>query len=581
MHRNQGRWRLRASAATCALTLALSAVATPARAQIQPAGDEIAGTVLSIDDEELVLDLGVGQGLETGTSVEIWRPLRLKHPVTGRVFSDRFRLGTIVIDQVRQSLSLAHASGKLSRPAERGDIVIAAKPTPRVAVIPTPPVRIATPPPPPAKASTDAAAARGEPPAAPPPPKAPPPPPDDGARLVQAMLDALQGSDIPTRIARYHVFVDAHPNSPYSAVLREEITVLESASRPGPQASATTGDIHEVREASHLLVKSFAEPESVLQGRPVRLTVELSEDAHGAVLHIHKKGVEGFQSTSMKSEGRGYFGATIPGSDISDSDLEYFIDGTRDNGVATPVLGTPDHPKVLTVVALPAPTGPRHLDATASAWTDYADYNRLRGNDRTWQTEGYVGVRLGDIGVRAIRLGFGVYRGVGGSTYDLDVLNKAPRTVGLTYGYFETEFGFVRDFSIITRGSVGLLDGGISGGGQFLFRIGNDLRTNLLLGGEFLGGVGVKSIAELNLNVFPRFPMMLRTEVSDQPAGTSSSEPLVSDASQGKSGIGARGIAQLGFRIAPPILVFARASVEGRTIQHAGPGAGGGITVSW
>jgi hypothetical protein len=579
VHRNQPRWRLRASTATCALTLALCAVATPARAQIEPASDEIAGTVLSIDDDEMVLDLGAGQGLSNGTSVEIWRPLRLKHPVTGRTFSDRFRLGTIVIDQVRQSLSLAHASGKLSRPAERGDIVIAAKPAPRTPVLPTPPVRIATPPPPPPPPPNPAAAARGEPPPTPP-PKSTPPPPDDGARLVQAMLDALQGTDIPTRIARYHVFVDAHPNSPYSAVLREEITVLESASRAAPAASQPTGEIHEVRDG-HLFVKSFAEPESVLQGRPLRLTIELTDDAHGAVLHLHKKGVEGYQSTPMRAEGPGYFGVTIPASEISDSDLEYFIDGTRDNGVSTPVLGTPDHPKVLTVVALPAPTGPRHLDATASAWTDYADYNRLRGNDRVWQTEGYFGVRLGDIGVRAVRLGFGVYRGVGGSTYDLDVLNKAPRTVGLTYGYFETEFGFVRDFSIITRGSVGLLDGGISGGGQFLFRIGNDLRTNLLLGGEFLGGVGVRSIAELNLNVFPRFPMALRTEVSDQPAGTTSSQSLVSDASQGKSGVGARGIAQIGFRVAPPILLFARASVEGRTIQHAGPGAGGGVTVSW
>ena len=100
MHRNREKRRFRASAATCALTLALVAIALPAEAQMDPGSDEIAGTVLSIDDGEMVLDLGVGQGLEAGTSVEIWRPLRLKHPVTGRVFTDRFRLGTIVVDQV-------------------------------------------------------------------------------------------------------------------------------------------------------------------------------------------------------------------------------------------------------------------------------------------------------------------------------------------------------------------------------------------------------------------------------------------------------------------------------------------------
>src|SRR5262249_12060269 len=145
---------------------------------------------------------------------------------------------------------------------------------------------------------------------------------------------------------------------------------------------------------------------------------------------------------------------------------------------------------------------------------------RFRGNDRAWQTEGDVGVRFGDVGVRALRTGFGVYRGIGGGIAELDQQGAEGRKVGLTYGYIETELGATQTFSVIGRTVVGLLDRGISGGGQILFRIGNDRRTNLVLGGELLGGVGLRSITALELNTFPRFPILLRTEVTNQPAGS-------------------------------------------------------------
>ena len=77
---------------------------------------------------------------------------------------------------------------------------------------------------------------------------------------------------------------------------------------------------------------------------------------------------------------------------------------------------------------------------------DYADYNRLRGNDRSLQLEFDFGLRLGDDGLRALRSGFGVYRGVGGSLVDLDELDLSPRKTGLTYGYLEAELAVDRGF---------------------------------------------------------------------------------------------------------------------------------------
>lgn len=197
-------------------------------------------------------------------------------------------------------------------------------------------------------------------------------------------------------------------------------------------------------------------------------------------------------------------------------------------------------------------------------------------------------MRFGDVGVRAVRSGFGVYRGAGGSLRDLDELGKEPRATGLTYGYLEGEFGASAFVSLVGRGLVGVKDDGRSGGAQLLLRIGNDRRTNLLIGGEVLGGVGLRSITQLQLASFERVPILLRTEVTNQPAGTRTAEPVaVKDGvapealSTDTADIGARAIVQVGYRFTPELTVSLRGSYQGRTIRHAGPGVGAGVTYEW
>jgi hypothetical protein len=249
-------------------------------------------------------------------------------------------------------------------------------------------------------------------------------------------------------------------------------------------------------------------------------------------------------------------------------------------------VGTADDPQHIEVQAGPRPKAPSRPEATAAIFTDYADYNRLRGNDYAWQTEGNFGLRYGDKGVRAVRSGFGVFRGVGGAVKDLDSLGQRPRKVGLTYGYLEGEFAASRSFAMIARLALGLTDDGVNGGGQFMVRLGNDKVTNLLLGAEVLGGIGTKGIAELQWNTLPRVPIVIRTEVTNQPAGTQSgsSTPLPGEAqtiSRGAGDIGARALVQFGYRVMPELTLALRASYEGRTIQHAGPGAGAGVSYTW
>src|SRR5262245_28772229 len=82
------------------------------------------GVVLAIDGQDLVIDLGTDRGVAPGDVVEIWRPLRFKHPTTGKLVSDRFRIGSLELKQVRKAMSLARASGALERDPEKGDIVV-------------------------------------------------------------------------------------------------------------------------------------------------------------------------------------------------------------------------------------------------------------------------------------------------------------------------------------------------------------------------------------------------------------------------------------------------------------------------
>jgi hypothetical protein len=249
-------------------------------------------------------------------------------------------------------------------------------------------------------------------------------------------------------------------------------------------------------------------------------------------------------------------------------------------------VGTAESPLTIEVHDAPRARPPASPAASVALFTDYANYNRMRANDYAWQSEGYFGLRYNDVGVRAVRSGFGVYRGVGGSIRELDELGLEGRKVGLTYGYLEGEFGASNFVGLIGRVVLGLTDDGVNGGGQFFLRLGNDRLTNILLGGEILGGIGLKGIAELQWNTIPRVPIVLRTEVTNQPAGSppkgSTDAGSTSSSSSLTNGdIGARAMVQIGYRIVPSFTFALRGSYEGRTIQHAGPGAGAGVSYTW
>ena len=537
--------------------VALCTCASVAHAQ----GTTQEGSLVAVDAEDLILDLGSTRGAREGDIVDLWRPLRVKHPVTGKLIVDRFRIGQLRLVQVRPTIALARPEGALARPAAASDVVIFIPknvPTLVAQPVPGPALKSLT-----ALPKNVSIAARENPLES----------GDPKSKELSELFDALRGAPIALRTQRYEAFAHADPNGRFAAVLNEESQALRRlfASRTEP-STETQASVSRVW---------FTPPEKAVSGGPLDVALQLDGAYSGAVLYTRKTGAPTYEMQPMHPAGRGFWASTLPAEKVQGPALDYFIEATPEKGSAVSPVGSAQSPKTITTENVAHAWLPTIESKSAAMFTDYASFNARRRNDYFWQTEGVFGARLGDEGLRAVRSGFGVYRGIGGTLHEIDELGLAAREVGLTYGYLEAEFGFTPTFGVATRAIVGLREGGISGGAQGFFRVGSDKKTNLLFGGEFLGGIGLRGITQLEWNTIRRFPIVLRTEITNQPGGVASEVLTPSAASTGQGEVGARAIVQVGYRLVPGLVVAARLSYQGRTINHAGPGAGAGATYQW
>lgn len=492
------------------------------------------GTLLAIDAGDLVFDIGRSV-VRNNQVVELWRPVKLKHPVTGKVVIDRFKIATVKLTDVQSVMSLGKIEQGSQRHPEPGDVVL----IPEEAAAPKPVALERSVTPATGSKATTVTVVKAVP----------------EQQELSELMTSLQGSDPAARIAAYRGFVTEHPKSPYVKTLTEEAEELARIERRKPPAE----------------IPYFVWSAPIDRMRPgveQRYAVELDDRFGGAVIHVRRHGSAAYRSITLQSIGPRYWTAALPGDAIDEPSMDYFVEGVKQDGTVMPVVGTAASPRQVEVDARPL-TGKRDGTlATLSLSSEIASFNVKKANDWVFQTEGAFGWRLEDTGIRAVRSGFGVLRGKGGSLDELERLHKDPRDVGLTYGWLEAEIGIVHRFSLIGRPILGLREGGLTGGAQGFFRIGNDLETNLMIGGEALGTVGLRGVVQLEWKTIPRVPILLRSEVTNQPAGVGGD-------------IGARVIGQVGYEVVKNLALSARGSYQGRTINHAGPGAGAGVSYLW
>jgi hypothetical protein len=265
----------------------------------------------------------------------------------------------------------------------------------------------------------------------------------------------------------------------------------------------------------------------------------------------------------------------LPGSIAVAPGFAYFVEGVDEAGNVMPLLGSAALPEIAVVRRKTHPAPPTPPTTSVRFISEIVSFDGVSGRDYFLLTEGDFLYRVRYGRLYGVRVGYGNYRGQGGTVEQLDRLQLAPRPAGFTYGFLETEFEFHRLFGLAARGTVGLgrpddaaaQRNGLTGGFQLRARIGAADGTHLVLAGELMPEIGQRAYLGLHFAPIARLPMATEVVVTDQPVNSDE--------------LAVRLIYEIGYRLSDRIAVALRPSYELRTIAHAGPGIGMAASFDW
>jgi hypothetical protein len=519
----------------CALACGVPAV----HAEERRAQDDAKGTVVRIDDGELLVDLSADR-VGDGTELEVYRAVRVRHPVTGKDLEDRFVIGRVKIVQAGGTLSLAKPVGEPSRPFEVGDAV------------------------------------EGERPAAPRPATADGP--GDADPETRAVLEAWRqtlGRSPAERVDVYQRFVEAHPESRFVPFVTRELRVLAGLVRESQAAMAV--EKRRAMAASRLVDSVRAQPvRRAREGQ--RAAVAVAADPNGPVrsllLYVRPAREDAaYERVPMERDRNGHARVDVPPELVVPPAFEYFVVAVDAQGRAEPVLGASEAPVRAVVEALhPTPSEGQRSRVRLS--TEVVSFDGSSGDDVMVVTEGDFLYRTLFGALYGVRVGYGHFRGRGAPLEVLDA-GGAPEVAAFTYGFFELELRLHRLFAVMARTTVGLgqleredLDqSGLRGGFQGRIRIGPERGTHLVVAGETIPEIGQRAFLGLRWEAIEHWPMAAEVHVTDQPVASGD--------------LAVRGVLEVGRRFADVAALSARLSFQGRRIDHSGFGAGLAATFDW
>ena len=580
------------------------------------------GTIVRIDGEDLVLDLGAG-AVTVGDRLEVRRAITVLHPITRQRLRDRFVIGRVQVYQVGSSLSLARLVAAPERPLSVGDGLGVAgdlsdrdganEPNPGTAIAEdssrggrreggdgSPRAVVAANP-----SSQSSARAPRDPVGA----TASSPRVSDDAVEVLAVFRATLGHPPAERIRYYETFIRRHPQSIYAALLQQELAALRDIERSitgsrrsvapigGPGFRAADGS----STAEALLVEATPLTR-VNSGRPVTIAVRVRRAAPIRTLTLYARagGGEAYAAVPMPIDARGHASATVPAAVVTPPAFEYFIEASiaSGDGHGGAAAGGDGVGRAVDrsdrgatsgaqVGAVASSAAPRRVEVDpvdgGEGWpvgrsrirltSEVVSFNGTEGNDWFWLNEADFLYRLHLPAIEAARIGYGHMSGQGGLIADLDERGLSARPVGFTYGYLESEFRIGDLFALIPRGTVGLgrtrYDGqdGLRAGLELRARIGRERSTHLILAAATIPEVGQRAFLGLAWQPAEGWPMKAEVHVTDQPVNSDE--------------LAVRGVLEVGRDLTDQIAIALRASYQGRTIDHAGFGAGAAATFDW
>jgi len=516
---------------------------------------------MGIDGEELLVDVGRAR-VRAGMELSLIRTMEARHPVTHRLYRDRFVIGRIRIVQPGETLSLARVAGTPTRQVQVGDAVESEGPATATATATT---TAATPP-------TDASAACAS--------RVCPTCPtctassDPESAEIIAFWRASLGRPPAERIALCETFLRRNPRSPHAAAVADEIAALRGVGQePAPLTPPTPEQLRQTRLVTLVEGVRAQRLTRAHQGVPVVMGVDVDPEAGATALVLLIRGHDGgnFARIPMTIAGHNAR-AAVPSRFVEPPGFDYFIGVVGEAGDSAAAVGAADEPQVVEVIPR-MPTEPVVNRSRVRFSTEFVSFNNAELNDWYVATEGDFLYRTLFHQLYGVRLGYGHILGKGGTVEDLDVLGLDPRPVGFTYGYIESELQLHELFAVVARVTIGLGrqepadDEGLRGGFSMRLRIGPEDGTNLLIAGETIPEIGQRAYVGLHWEVIEDWPMQAEVHVTDQPV---SSDEL-----------GVRGVFELGYQATDAMALSARLSYQGRNIDHAGLGAGLAATFDW
>ena len=508
-----------------------AALALPATAR----ADHIErGVVVSIEAGEAYFDLGRGRGVRAGRPLRIKRPIALPHPVSGKTVRDELLVGSGLVTMAGETLSMVVLAGEAA--IQVGDVVEVLVESERQAAPVPAPERTELPPVP-----------------------ALPPATADVLRTWRAQI----GAGLEVKIAAWERYLEDHPRSPHAAAIREHLRSLRELETRAPTRLVADQEVIEGFEHRSLTVAPT--------GAPIPIAVAVRDPAGllAAWLHYRRAGDDGFSRAELRRDGDGYLRGEIPGDEVADPGVEYFVEVVTAEGRAHLGVGTPKQPIAVKVEAPPLQAfrekRNRSRVSIAADYMDFATFDKRADGELhrdvffRFETDFLFRLR-GDV-LYGIKVGLGFINGRGGFADE-----PMAEGAGFNFGYTELQWRLRERSAILTRLVAGIGADGLGFGAEGRLRLGAEDGSNLTFGVSSLEEIGFLTDVRMQWAAVPEMPLGFSVGVTDQP---------------GSGDLGVRLGADIGFRAAPWFQPTLRVSYQGRSLEHSGLGLGAAAVFDW
>lgn len=467
---------------------------------------QVDGSILRIEGPDIYAAVGRADGVTKDQTAQIYRSITLKKG--GKQLTDSFRVGSARVIEVGNSLTLLRIAPGQMGEVGVGDLV-------RFRVVG------------PAVAMGSPAIAKGTHPPDCPEGKATPrvAQPSKAERLAQQEASHFRETFLATAGAteaeatkQWEEFLLRWPRSPAAAA-------IEASLNKERDLATAAADLKERQGPEPLSAYAIA-PKTSVEGTaiPVSVAVRDVDRVASTTLFYRQMTETQFRFLPMKAVGDTAFGASIPAEVVSDPGVQWYVQVSPKEGELIHTGGSPSAPSLVKVTFDPisAPIENRsqvsmayeHVDFLSNYETDEYSHAEIDVLYRLGRQSGDA-ASSGDSVLYSIRMGFGVFDGVGG---DIDTITELVQDdgklqdtekepVGYNYGYTELEFKVSPFVSLITRGIVGVDGDGMATGANGRIRLGSEEGTNMEFGAAKIGNIGNTYMMQFAWDTVDKVPM--------------------------------------------------------------------------